>query len=538
MKTTYQKKWQLAGCLMVAALMLTGCGKKSGKAWFQKEYVAVQMSKGDSWSIIDKDGKEVVKEEYPADASISSVYDGVYWVKQGDTYQLYSIDSPKKPLTDEEFAHVTEFEAGVAAVSNPNQQIRLINTKGKTVVTLPKNIKRCYKFTQWGYTAFKNTEDKMGAIDTKGKIVVKPEYEELVVSADMIVALKDKSDKGKILILDMQGKKTGDFDMEKHPICTIWDGLIVAKSSDADDAHIAAFDKTGKKVFEVKKSDGNKASDFFDGYLTFSNSDGKMGVTDDKGEVLIRPKYDNLMSIGNGEFYAKKGDKWGVVNDKDETILDFDYDDWYFVMGDHYVMKDGSSWSIVGKDGKEVESFHACTWGAESHVEFVDGESLTNSAFKAIEDFETGKTAAQMAKELSMDIDQSHYRSYIEHQRTIDDKLIFTLTTWYNENIAEEKTHQEQVNDGWFTYTRTVSDGWSWSKSAPRKVSGTIKMSDSSVSVKDLYKQLVAKLSNGRKKVDESVFSKNIKLDGKTVECRTSLQQSGDDINLEILFQN
>ena len=523
---------------MVAALTLSSCAKESGKPWFQKEYLAVQMSKGDSWSIIDKDGKEVVKEEYPADARISNVYDGVYWVKQGDTYQLYSIDSPKTPLTNEEFAHATEFESGVAAVSNPNQQIRLIDTKGKTVATLPKSIKSCDKFTQWGYAAFSNTDNKVGVIDTKGNVVIKPEYEGIDIFLDMLLALKDKSDKSKVLILDMQGKKTGDFDAEKHPISIINDGLIIAKSSDADDAHIAAFDKTGKKVFEVKKADGSKYSDFFDGYLTFSNSDGKKGVADDKGEVLIRPKYESLLIIGGGEFFAKKGDKWGVVNEKDETVLDFDYDDWNFVMGDHYVMKDGSSYSIVGKDGKEVESFHAYTSGAEGHVDYVDVESLTNSLFKNIEELETGKTAAQMAKELSLDLDRYHYSSYIETTSNVDDKLNLTLTTWFNENVAEEKKHEEQVNDGWFTYTRTVSDGWSWSTSVPRKVSGSISISDNSISVKDLYKQLVSKLSNGRKKVDEGVFSKNVKLGGKTVECRTSLQQSGNDIKLEILFQN
>lgn len=532
------KQWHLAICLLAAAFVFGSCEKNSTKLWLQKEYLAVQLSKGDAWSIIDKNGKVVIEEEYPADAIISNIYDGVFWVKQGDTYQLYSIDNPKKPVTDEEFAHVTEFEVGLAAVANPNQQIRIINTKGKTVFQLPKEIKRCNKYTQWGYATFENTDKKMGVIDEKGNIVVKPEYGLIEIEKDMLLTLKDKTDKRKVIILDMKGKKTGEFDLEKHPLISINDGMIIAKNSNADDAHIAAFDKTGKKVFEVKKADGNQSADFFDGYLTFCNSDGKNGVADKKGEVLIRPKYERLLIVGSGEFFAKKGGKWGVVNEKDETVLDFDYDDWLFVMDENYVMNDGSSYVIVDKNGKEIESFSRFTTaGAESYVEFIDVENIANEAFSIIEKYEEGLTAAQLAKNLSLIVDNYHYDTSIETKSDIDDKVTFLMTTRYNGYVAEEKTHQEEVNDGWFTYNRTVSDGWAWTDTTPRNVKGTIK-TNNSINAKDLYKSLVSKLSNGRKKVNDGTFSKNIKIDGRTVECRTSLNENNDEIEVEILFVN
>ena len=105
--------------------------------------------------------------------------------------------------------------------------------------------------------------------------------------------------------------------------------------------------------------------------------------------------------------------------------------------------------------------------------------------------------------------------------------------------MAEEKTHQEEVNDGWFTYNRTVSDGWAWSTDMPRKVIGTIKMSDGSISRKDLYSQLISRLANGRKKVEDGAFSKNVKKGGKTIECRTSLSNNDDYdyIGLEITLE-
>ena len=69
------------------------------------------MYKGDNWSIIDKNGKEIVKDKYAPESQFShiSVSDGVYWVKQDDKWQLFSIDQPKKPLMDEVFSWVCKY---------------------------------------------------------------------------------------------------------------------------------------------------------------------------------------------------------------------------------------------------------------------------------------------------------------------------------------------------------------------------------------------------------------------------------------------
>lgn len=528
--------WQTTFCLMVAALVLGSCGKKSTRLWFQKDYLAVQMLKGDSWSIIDKDGKEVVKEEYPADASFSSVYDGVFWVKQGDTYQLYSIDSPKKPLVDEEFAHVTEFEAGRAAVTNPNEQIRLIDTKGKTVATLPKSIKRCFAFTQWGYARIINTDNKAGVIDIKGNVVLKPEYAAVDIYEDMLVIRKDGDDK-KVQVLDMNGKKVGDFDFEMHPINEVSEGLFIAKSSDADDAHIAAFDKTGKKVFEVKKADATMSGHFVGSYLTFGNSDGKYGVADKDGEIVIRPKYESLVNMGDGRFYAKKNDKWGVVNHKDETLIDFEYNDWWFVMGDHYVMKDGSSYSIVGSDGKEIESFYTYSTGAgEVYVEFVDVEALTNAIMEVLTQLENTQTAKDVAKKYELNMDNYRYGSSISRNLNYEDKIDGQYTINFDGRIAEEKTHQEQVNDGWFTSTRTISDGWQWTNALPRGIGGTLSIRDSAIDGKSIYHSLCQKLGSDHKKISDGVYSKNVKIAGKTLECRISLDRADNNLSYTIVF--
>lgn len=206
----------IQSCCLVSALLLSGCKNNNGTL-IPIEYLPVQISEGDNWSIIDKNGQVIIKEEYSSDCFLTKVSDGMFWVRTNGKYQLFSIDSPKKAITDEEFSSVTNFNSGVAAVSNPNQAIRIINTNGETVATLPKSVKRCYEFSRSGYAYFMNSDNKMGIIDVNGNVRLSADYSEL--SGDLregiILARKGGDDK-KFLILGINGNAIGDIDTEKY----------------------------------------------------------------------------------------------------------------------------------------------------------------------------------------------------------------------------------------------------------------------------------------------------------------------------------
>lgn len=527
-----------AGCIATIMLTMISCNKQE-KNQFNLDYLAVQMTKGNSWSIIDKDGKEIVKEEYPSDASISPFYEDAYWVRSDGKYQLYNLSDPKKPIIDEEFTKATKFIAGVAAVSNPNQQIRLIDTKGKIIATLGKDIKRCYVFSENGYGIIENTDGLRGLIDNKGNIMIKPTYDLLNLSNDgIIIARKSKDDKV-IQTLDVNGKKLGEISTEKYIFVTniSSEEKIIVKEANNDDGHFIVLDKTGKKLFDIKKAKKACGESYYtNGYISFDNGEGKAGIANDKGEIVIRPKYEYIYNYGNGEFVAKKNGKYGIINDKDETIIEFDYDDWNHMMGNNYILKEGSSWLMIGKDGKEITSFDDMSAGSHYYAEYVDVEGLTNSVYKAISEYEQGLTASQLAKKQSLDIDKFHYSTRIESNQTINDKLSIDYTIWYDGYLAEEKTHEEEVNDGWFTTRHTVSDGWQWTNNSPNSIFGRLTLNDSSINIKDIQKSLLSKLSDGRKKISDGVFSKSIKIDGKTVECQTAVTLSEGVLSFNITF--
>ena len=538
---TNKRIWQMGLCLAFMLCFMSSC-KKESKSPFIFDYVPVQMSKGDSWSIIDKDGNEVVKEEYPAEAEVSFVRDGVFWVKTNGKCQLFSVDSPKKPLTDEEFTKVTLFNAGVAVVSNPNQLIRIINTKGETVTSLPNAIKKCWAFSNDGYAVFQDANGKVGILDSKGEIVVHATYSDMIVDIpEGLTLAKENADDNKWIIINMKGEKQGEIDSETYHILnkTIYDGRIIVRDEGNEDGPSIVLDKTGKRLFEIRKArERYRSAVYFDGYLTFMNADNKCGIANNEGEEIIRPKYDALTNLGNGEFAAKKGDKWGIINEKDETILDFDYEEGCLRMGNNYLIKDTSGWVLIGKDKKEITSCHNVEAGAAySYAEFVDIDGLASMFVKQIEEFEQPGSAKETAEKAGYNIDANHFEWKINRSMTIDDKLSALIVFWFRNCIAHEVTHQEQVNDGWFTYNRTVSDGWQWSDEKPYYIVGTWDFSDKGFDVNAFHSAVDEKLLQTHKKLSNGEYSKNVTISGIKKECRVSLTPKTNAITMSVEFK-
>lgn len=531
----------LGAYLAVVVFTLSSCDKKKEFPW-QFEYLAVQMSSGDSWSIIDKDGKEVVKEEYAPEAQISSIHQGAYWVKEDGKFMLFSVIQPKKPLLDESFANVTEFNAGRAVVSNPNQPIRIINTSGALVATLPKSIKRCYKFNSDGYAVFMDSGNKYGLIDSQGNIVIKAVYAEMETPEDGAVLAKEKTEDKEFLILDMHGKKLGSIDLEKYSVGSNQyyheDKIFVRNSDDGIDGLIV-LDKTGKKLFDIRK--GEWGTPYQNGYAAICVEYERWEVFDDKGESVIRAKYNQIWNISGGQFAAKKGEKWGIVDANDETIIEFNYDDVIGRLGDHYILKDGNFYTVTGKDGKEVTSFSNLSLYAETPncVDYVDLDGLTTALAEIIGQYELCTTAAETAEEFSLSESDFRYASIITQTMNMDDKVSGEVKIWYEDYVVQEVTHQEEVNDGWFTETRTISDGYQWTQVRPTKVSGEFRFSNIGIEMKDIFDNLCDKLGEGgRKATSIGTFSKTITLNGKSVEVLTSVFiDFNNNIDLSIEFQ-
>ena len=156
-----------------------------------------------------------------------------------------------------------------------------------------------------------NSEGKYGVIDDKGQVIISPKYYSLSIGTDGVILTYNEDDK--LVVIDKNEKKLGVISLETYSIVTgsyCEDKIIVQKCNDKEGIYYV-LDKAGNELFEISKARYGTDS-FNDGYLAFGGTDGKYGVVDDKGNTVIRPKYEYINNIGNGQFSVLKNSKWGV----------------------------------------------------------------------------------------------------------------------------------------------------------------------------------------------------------------------------------
>ena len=530
MKNIFKQTMLIISSMAMISFLLSSCGNKSNNDY---EYLPVKMASDEGWSIIDKDGNVVVNDEYPSTDMISPIYDGAYWVYNGTTFQLFSINNPKKPVIDEEFTCATAFHAGLSAVSSKNRPIRLIDTKGNTVTTLGKNIKRCYEFSEDGYAVYMDSNDKYGIIDKNGKEVVKATYAYMVnFICDGVVLASKHSDDKYAIVVNTKGEELGKINTEKYNFTTFYysEGKIVLSNKDDEKPRQVVLDKEGKCLFTIRKSSGsNDDARYMDGYVSFKNADNKYGIIDDEGNEVIRAKYDGIINLGNGEFAVRKdGNKWGVVNYKDEEILDFDYSYALSILLDgNYVMKDGNEYLIIKKGSKNevLASFDETILYSPTSLfaYYVDAENVVNKIVKTIEEYEHPRTASELASDFSLDASSYSWRSYIDHDVSIDRGISLDIKIYFS-NMTE------YVSRGYF------SGDWKWTNELPSSIECSLTTNSDDIDIKAIYKNLADRLAHGRQKADNKTYYKSVK--NKNGETKVYTYLLNDDNNVVSFIMN
>ena len=89
-----------------------------------------------------------------------------------------------------------------------------------------------------------------------------------------------------------------------------------------------------------------------DKYIIAINENGKFGVIDYEGKVIIDFKYDNINLIGEN-FLARKEGKAGVLDKNQKTIIDFKYS-MLFEYGKNYLSILNGKYGVIDSNGKEL----------------------------------------------------------------------------------------------------------------------------------------------------------------------------------------
>lgn len=442
-------------------------------------YLAVQMEKDGNWSIIDGDGKVIVKDEYPADNEIwIPTKKGVYWVKAKNKFSLYSVDSPKKPLTSVDYDDVTDFNNGRAFVSVFGEPIQMIDENGKVIKTLSEDVSFVSTFSD-GMAAYRSkNKDLWGFLNKDAEVIVKPSFTYYLPYYDGYAVGQDDSKKWKVV--DKDGKIVEDWGKSKY-ICVnkYSDGVFCAVDT-TDWSSLCYMDNKGNVAVKPAKKAvyryGFNCQRFHKGTAIVFDEDRNSGLIDKEGNFLIRyGKYKSLNRLSRGLFSATNSNGNAGVIDKDENIVvSFNYSDWGGLsLGDNFLLKQGSYYVLVDADGKELKNceYANLAINGNSLVQFVNIKSnikaivdlFSSNGFKPL----NGKTdMPSIAKKYNLNLDDiMMYTRYFSTDVQVGEWSA-TAELFFDEYLKTKLYHTEVQNDGWVSNEVTVSDGYGWNKDA------------------------------------------------------------------------
>lgn len=327
---------QLFGGLFL--LMLFSCSSNTDQLAI--DLIPFQMKKDGKISLMKLNGEIVLTDEFNDGSRIFSS-EGVILETKSDKVNYYRISDKKltQIALDKNYEAGTPFYNGYALVRDEDGRLSLIEKSGKEVISLASisgiNIVRAGIVSD-GLIKVKSSDGYWGFINTKGEVVIKPEY--IMVENFVNGKARVKTDQGKVLVIDKKNK--------------------------------ALF--TGKEDFYYLPVNGNDEMVFFDK----ASKDEYAGLVTLKGEVVIKDaKYKYIRHMAGSDFFAVKNEDrlWGVINKKSEYVgeLRAKFNQAPIILKDGFAVADDKKIKFYDKSGKllrQVEGY--------GDAVTIDGEHL------------------------------------------------------------------------------------------------------------------------------------------------------------------
>ncbi len=234
---------------------------------------------------VDTTGKLVIPAIYD---KVQAFYDEVTWVREPDSKEFYLINKKGEKLNAPSWKKVGYFHEGFASVYDENDKMGFVNTKGKLVIPC-----------QYLGTSF-----------TEGLACVMP-YDEKVEKYGFI---------------DTTGKVVIPFQFKQAGVTSFANGECRAQINGVT----CLINKKGEVIFKptlTKNCMGfnNGLCPSYTNYNTRSN----WGFYNRKNEWVIQPQYENAESFKDGLSVVQKGKKYGVIDTTGKLIIPIEYETIY-----------------------------------------------------------------------------------------------------------------------------------------------------------------------------------------------------------------
>ncbi len=254
---------------------------------------------------------------------------------------------------------ILPFEYDYMAKYQLSNNTLIVSKNGKFgVIDLKNNTKIDFKYKK--LTDLNCYGDIFLAQDDNGKFQLINDKDEIInINTDKIPEIKPCKTEPLKQIKEVQNFKESDFIF--NDICHYWNKDFFEFQNDSYTYYVntnaEVLFKTDCEFWEnnndfiiLKKDDKKFVTDlkgnilikpiyqdieslYIDDYFTFQRND-KWGLIKASGDILIEPKYDKISCYLSSKKYisAKLGDKYGLIDEFDNIILPFEYDNDYFSM--------------------------------------------------------------------------------------------------------------------------------------------------------------------------------------------------------------
>ena len=320
------------------SVLFIGCSNnKSGI-----EYLPVKVDKNDMWGFIDNEGNVFLEDEFQEKPS--PVIDGIFSIKEGETYSLYRFDKKCPKLILNELVYVGLPQCGVIPVTKKDSHIEIIDYDGNTIFTLneidgmPVSFCMPY-FVENHIVVYFEQGDRIRAavVDKNGNVVIKPKYNLIQIISKDIFLVKDttitKSDDDfeNYYCITSKGKKIRDikiqgaedfFYSETFSSEGIKSYLCVQQNK-----KLNIFDYKGKEIIKCNKK-YKAIRDIKNDFIIVSNENYDKGVINKEGEKVLSCKFNDIVITEDG-FLAKRDEKetYCFYNTEGEKIAETDWID-------------------------------------------------------------------------------------------------------------------------------------------------------------------------------------------------------------------
>jgi hypothetical protein len=451
--------------LTLLSLLLSQC--KKGPEF--DSLIPFQEKENSYWGYIDFNGSKKIDPKFKNLPGL--FYNGYALIKTTDGSVDY-IDN-KGSEFERNYINATDFHEGIAFAVKEGEYPTLLNSKLEEVKVLEKVDE--INVPNEGLICFKNTQGKWGFMNNDGEIAIKPIYDNannfseglaLIGKTEYDTANGGKTEKVLYGFIDTKGNEVIKPTLSFKSIRSFAEDL--AAYSDGDDWGWGFIDKTGKKVIRAKQ-EWEEVTDFHEGVASVKIGS-LWGAIDNKGKMIINPKFEVALFFDNGLSYGEKDDKIGFINKKGDWVIEPSFDN--IVLGfsrrkaivekdNYYIFIDKKGNQKKNREFYNVSLSHLFNGSVKS--DFFDIEPVIDTLISQLSagsingiSSQTGLDEVMKKYNLNNAVlpDNSWQTSLEVRKVEMDGEINSTVILYFNKNISQEITRR--ISEYWYSYNEVI----------------------------------------------------------------------------------